>query len=78
MKGNRDELVAALARLLAGKVVAQWSIGLQLRDPLAEAVRDVRAASGLFGYPTVEDAERDLRQLLTPPAKRKRTADAHR
>lgn len=61
---KRDEFVRALAQLLAGPVVAQWSIGLQLHDPLAGAVRDVRAPTGLFGYPSIEEAESQLRTFL--------------
>lgn len=60
----QEEFVQALAVLLAGPVVPHWSIGVQLNDPLAKAVADVRSWTGLFGYPSTAEAEVLLRAFL--------------
>lgn len=55
--------IRQLAEFLT-KDAAMWSIKLEMNDPTALAWAKLRMHSTLFGYPTVEEAERALITLL--------------
>jgi len=59
----RAPFVRALARYLVADQAGQ-SIGLQLGNPAAKEWAKLRGTTPLFGYPTVEEAERQLADWL--------------
>lgn len=62
---DRNAFVKALAVFLAGNQ-AEMSILLQLGRAEGERWRELRRATPLAGYPTVEQAEQELREFLWP------------
>jgi hypothetical protein len=57
---RRDGFIRALAQYLVGNQ-AQMSILLQMGKPEAVLWSQMRGQTPLFGYPTVEEAEKSLR-----------------
>lgn len=67
-RARKAEFIRALAEFLAGTNQVRMSLALSMpRSELhavAELWRDVRQATPLFGYPSVEEAEAELREFL--------------
>ena len=74
MDAEQARFVRALAEFLVGDQARQ-SIELQMGKASAKKWATLRTATPLFGYPTVEEAERTLATFLWPtrrPAGRRR------
>lgn len=61
---RRYKFITILAEYLAGTNQAEMSIKLQTGHPEALRWRKMRAASPLFGYPSVEEAAVQLDSFL--------------
>ena len=61
---NRKLFIRALADYLAGTNAVGMSIGLQIGKPEAKVWAKLRGLTPLFGYPTVEEAEKILDDFL--------------
>jgi alanine dehydrogenase len=69
-------LIHAVAKLIAENQGGK-SVALATGSLLAQDWKDVRTAAGVFGYPTVEEVEKGLHQLLyktTSAVSKERTA----
>lgn len=55
---------AALAKYLGGPAQVEMSIKLQMGKPEAELWSEIRSATPVFGYVSVEEAEQTLRSFL--------------
>jgi len=64
---HRRRFIQILAEFIAGDVVNK-SILLDLGNPLAREWAQVRGASPVFGYSSVDAAEATLTRFLTPEA----------
>lgn len=62
-KSKRDLFIRALAEYLAGDQALK-SIELEMGKPSAKEWAKLRNWSPLFGYPTVEEAEKQLSEFL--------------
>ena len=60
---RKQEFIRALAEYLAGDQ-ARRSIQLQMNNPWAVEWAKLRGLSPVFGYPTVDEAEEALIELL--------------
>lgn len=65
MKGSRREFVRALAEFLAGPRSAEMSIMLEMLNPEAMRWAKLRDATPLMGWPSVDEAERQLLAWLS-------------
>jgi hypothetical protein len=61
---RKRRFIRALAEYLAGTNQVAMSIGLEMGKPDAKEWAKVRSASPLFGYPTVDEAEKELTDFL--------------
>jgi len=57
---RRSLFIRRLAEFLAGENQMRMSVLLQTGDARALEWRDIRALTPLFGYPTVDEAEKHL------------------
>lgn len=60
----RDLFIRALAEYLAGPHQVEMSLGLARGKPETRLWARMRQHSPLFGYPTVDEAEDQLRRFL--------------
>jgi len=63
MPADKTAFIRALAKYLTANQAAM-SIKLQLRSPEALAWATLRHTTPLFGYPSFEEAEKQLREWL--------------
>lgn len=63
MKDRKRAFIKQLAQFLAGNS-AHKSIELQMGKPHAQEWADLRSATPLFGWLTVEEAEKTLTEFL--------------
>ena len=63
-KARKAEFVRLLAEFLSGKDQAAWSIKLEMKDPVAQIWAKLRAATPLFGWLSIEEAEKVLTEFL--------------
>ena len=61
---RQRDFIRALAEYLGGTNQAAMSIRLEMNDPQALLWRDIRSATPLIGYPSVEETEEQLIQFL--------------
>lgn len=61
---KRKAFIRALAEYLAGTNQVEMSVKLEHGRPDAKLWAEMRSLSPLSGYPTVDEAEKELRKFL--------------
>ncbi len=65
MNDKQQRFIQLLAKYLVGDQ-ARMSIKLSMSDPAAVAWAELRSATPITGWPTIEEAEKTLTEWLTP------------